>query len=1215
MTTNEWTITAEIATWIEEILRDHVELPFGWAKVEESSKGSRKRRDLTIFNREGKRVLTGEIKMPDSPEGGTPFRESLVLDAHAKADSIGAEYFFTSNINHCVLWKTFEKGKPITERHRQLFNVLPSPIFRSDELEHPLVQDQIKEFLLVFLTRCAAIMSGAETIPSLPLDEKFLQTWELALYQPVALTLCALSDRYDIDKTFTKELDGWMRDEQGWITVHNELVVRDNLERASKLSCYVLANKVIFYKALRRRFSKMKALKVPDELHTGEELHAFFNASFEHAKTVCKDYETIFDGDYGDNLPFLNDAAVESWRELVKQTDAFDFTTLNYEIIGNIFERMLSTDERHKFGQHYTRSEVVDLINAFCIRDANARVMDPACGGGTFLVRAYTRKRELSGGNLKHEELLRQIYGVDISAYPAHLTTINLATRDLIDSANYPLVSRNDFFDIQPGQPIFHLPLGSEAGQMAMLDIGKVDAIVGNPPYIRQEKIGEHNGQKYKDRLREQSLRDAPGSALSGRSDIHCYFFTHGFSFLENGGYMGLLTSSTWLDTSYGFQLQKFLLDNFEIIAIFESECEPWFSEARVTTAATILRRQPDPEKRAANQTKFVLLNKPIADLLAYSTGEQDRLLTFEALRQRVENAVGTDEFTVNLSGKDAMRVGECEITGMRIRVVNQGDLYRLGCAAVPVSEADEEDEEATTETQSNHNGAMPVDTQASNGNGYTGYKWGLFLRAPRIFFTLLRIGGNAFVPLVSIASIKRGVTTGCDKFFFPQDITEECLEQITDRNAFRERYGISRHATDHIRIVRAGDGTVHLIESKYLEPVVFNLMEINSVVVEKERLHKCILRVSEPKYDLKGTYVLKYIRWGEEEEFDERPSCSFRDPWYSIDLPRRSDIFWSKSCRYRHIAVLNQDKLPCNCNLYDVYATDGLNAKHLCSVLNSTVVSLYKHHFGRMMGGDPMLKTEVVDMKMMLVPDPRMASESVKARLASALDSMAQREIGHLVAVDATGDELSGDLAMEDRQQLDNAVLEMIGVADPTERQTLLNELYAEITRLYRAIRIAEKKMQAFRSQTARRGKITPRSIAGEIWEALEHKPYYRTVRDFAVTDDTEEIDLPEGKAAVVDANLWNPAGIKIGRHFLPLEHILRARYVKSLADDGIHGLVDIPNDPAVCSMALNNYAGYKADMDEQFVELAADHTSDEQMQQKVVKELWRLSRNASEG
>ena len=63
--------------------------------------------------------------------------------------------------------------------------------------------------------------------------------------------------------------------------------------------------------------------------------------------------------------------AVRYWRGLINQIHEFDFSKLDYEIIGKIFERLISPDERHKYGQYYTRAEVVDLINSFSIRTGN----------------------------------------------------------------------------------------------------------------------------------------------------------------------------------------------------------------------------------------------------------------------------------------------------------------------------------------------------------------------------------------------------------------------------------------------------------------------------------------------------------------------------------------------------------------------------------------------------------------------------------------------------------------------------------------------------------------------------------------------------------------------------------------------------------------------------------------------------------------------------
>lgn len=671
----EWTFVADVVSWINQILEERKDLPYSRAQVELRKKGKLQRRDLTLYDRQNKQkiVLTGEVKLPDKPDGRNPFQDALVLDAHGKADDVGAEYFITWNVNRCVLWRTFKPGTPITERYIEPYEVLPAPIRKSDELLHPRVQEQIKQFLVRFLERFAAIVTGAEPMVALPLDEKFIVVWEYALEPLVFETLDSINTLYNSDKKFTDSLNKWMRDDQGWIISKDEGVIRENLQSAAKFSCYVLANKIIFYKALRRRFTRMRALKIPKSITTGKELRELLEAYFQHAIETSKDYQTVFKGDFGDNLPFLSDEAVESWRDLTTQTDAFDFTQINYEIMGLIFERMLSPAERHKYGQHYTRSEVVDLINSFCIRNADATVLDAACGGGTFLVRAYQRKSDLSKKTLSHQDNIRQLYGLDISAYPVHLTTINLATRDLIESANYPFVVRNDFFKIKPGDAVFHVPLGG--GQQATwTEIPKVDVFVGNPPYVRQEKIDEYYGKGYKKSLQGLAKKDVPGIEMSGRSDVLCYFFTHGFAFLKEGGYIGLLTSSTWLDTEYGFELQKLFLGNFEIVAILES-WEPWFIGARVTTAVTILHHQPDAEKRNKNLVKFVYFKKSLSDFLSYN-GE-DGKSTYDQFRDFIESLTAeteTDEF--------------------RIRVMAQSDLYGLGITAFTVEEDDDEDEE-----------------------------------------------------------------------------------------------------------------------------------------------------------------------------------------------------------------------------------------------------------------------------------------------------------------------------------------------------------------------------------------------------------------------------------------------------------------------------------------------------------------------------------------
>lgn len=792
----EWEFTADVASRINILLQANPDLPFSEARAEARARGSAKRRDLTLYNRASKPVLTGEVKMPDNPQGRNPFHQTVVEDAHRKADAIGVDYNFTWNVNRFVLWNTYERGKPITERAVEHFSVLPAPIANSDDVLQPRIKTQIDEFLLRFLQRFAALLSGEAPLQLLPLDEKFIIIYEASLEQPVAQTLASISQQYERNREFKRHLDNWMRDEQGWVLSNDEVTVRDNLERAAKFSCYVLANKIVFYKALRRRFTKLRALKVPASLTHGLALGQHLANLFKQAIEVTGDYETVFQGGFGDSLPFVGDGSVESWRDLSEQTDGFDFTQFDHEIIGQIFERLLSTEERHKYGQHYTRSEVVDLINAFCIRTAEARVLDPACGGGTFLVRAYNRKRALSGGQLHHRDLIRQLYGFDVSTYPVHLTTINLVTRDLVDEANYPLVARRDFFRVRRDDAPFVVPFGGRAGQMGMETISKVDVVVGNPPYVEQVKISEYYGAEYKRFLQNEIARkEAPSARLSGRSDLYVFFFPHAATFLEDGGYMGLLTSSTWLDTAYGFRLQKYLLDNFEIIAIIESGSEPWFTAARVTTAATILRKQPDPAKRAANVVHFVKLQRELSDILNGRETDDARQAFFEAMRDQVE------------------RLTENETTAdWRIRCVSQAELFALGQNTASASEDDDEaDDENGTTRQLRERGAE----YDAHPDEYVGYKWGIFLRAPEIFFKLRERAGERLVALTEITEIRYGLKSGADDFFYPVDITEDELERLSVSGEFKEMYGVRPAETSRLRVMRAGDGSVHLIEKE----------------------------------------------------------------------------------------------------------------------------------------------------------------------------------------------------------------------------------------------------------------------------------------------------------------------------------------------------------------------------------------------------------------
>lgn len=1199
---HELTFCSLAAGWMNEVLAARPELAFGQVKIEQSVRGSRTRRDLTIYDRSGGVAITGEVKLPYMPDGMNPYSERVVDDAIKKAVRVGSPFFLTWNVNRLVLWRTDDPGKRLEER--SLYDQTLTRVRDAADLSAPAFQEDVRKGLVQFLERASAAFRGELPLGRKPLDTFFISVLEAGLERPILTVQHAIEKAYIKDGLFKVKLDRWMRDTQGWHLSDDELIQRDNLERAAKFSCYVLVNKIVFYLAMRRRWKSLKMLRLAPSVTNAKTLHAALKMAFADAMRVSRDYETVFQGDFGDEIPFAADDAVPAWRDLLGSIERFDFTSLNYDVIGPIFERLISPEERHRYGQHYTMPEVCDLINVFCIRRADAAVMDPACGGGTFLVRAYARKQYLARASntpLPHTEALNHLFGVDISAYATHLTTMNLATRDLIDDQNYPLVATKDFFDTEPGKPFCTVPMGAGGGggQMMPVMIPRLDAVVGNPPYVRQEEISipptaEFKGRikiaaksleqikkeqrAYKKHLAELARAFAPDIAFSGRSDLHVYFWPHCAKYLKDDSYFGFLTSSGWLDVEYGFALQEFLLRNFAIVAVFESQLEPWFTGARVTTCATILRRERDERKRRDNPVRFVQVRSLMGEVFPRDQSEEERQRAAEALRTRIEG------LTADVTDPH-----------WRVRVVRQGDLWDAGVRNAMVVGKDR----STAREKEDDDDSEPDAAPREGTEHYFGGKWGVYLRAPDLYFELAERYADNLVPLSAIAEVRFGVKTGCDKFFFVRDVTQEHLDGHKSPKAFKSRWGILPFQTDRIRIVRSGDKTDHLVEAKYLEPEVHNLMETNGVYgikINPADLRLQVFLCGDGRSKLKGTHALKYIQWGEREGFDHGSTCAARaasGEWYDLRPGARGDVLWPMAQQYRHLAPLNNRQLVANHNLFDVHANRGVDARVLCGVLNSTLIALHKHLFGRWAGTEGNLKTEVIDVKMIPVPDLRKATPAVAKRIRDALRDMCKRRTRNLT------DEFTDPA----RLALDDAVLELLGIIDGAERTAIRSRLYADMTAMHRIIRGKELRANENKKRTKRGGSPSPEAMASEIWETLDPSLVRKFPEDFygAEIKDAETVELHDGKAKLTAAPLMGKTILQMDGHIVEFDDEGRARVALAAHQCGRRGPILIPRDAHACAAALSRYREYADQLRIEFAQRAAEKTASEKLAARI--------------
>ncbi|RIK73936.1 MAG: hypothetical protein DCC68_24030 [Planctomycetota bacterium] len=1200
-------------------------LPFVEARVEGFGRGASraKRKDLRFFDASGKLALCGEVKLPGTPEGRSAFDDRLFQDAAQKADNEGVQYFFTWNVNEFVLWDRSLWQKPPLERRVRVWKLgillaSPEEVARPDNLEFIRTR-----FLPDLLHDLVDIYTGKRRDWTLPPDDIFIRSLESHLDWPVQLTRSYLIDRCERTRAFDTRVQQWLTG-QDWQFVRNDPEQwRDALTNMAKTLAYIWANRLIFYKALRARFTDLPRLELKQTVKTASAASAAFNRYFERAVERSGDYETLLipnSPDWASEIVFDSANSLDAWRGLLRGLESVDFREVPSDVVGRIFQKLIGPEERHRYGQHFTGDDVVDLINAFCIRHGTDVVFDPACGSGSFLVRAYYRKKWLSPRRT-HLSLLADLFGCDIALYPAHLATLNLAAREISDDANYPRIVRRDFFDGEPGEPFCVIP--DNAGGTQPIALPVLDAVVGNPPYVRQEKIDK-----------QEKLRYAAAAAtkwrdlrLSGRADLHCYFWPVATKLLKSDGYFGFLTSSSWLDVEYGFALQGWLLRHFKILAIMESHAEPWFTDARVKTVVTIVQRCDREAERMANKVRFVRFDRPLREIIGVPAGEN------EAKRQKAVERLRTRILSAEANVEDEQ---------LRIIVRPQRELWADGVRAGTILRNVDDTETADEEHEDDARQSSSV--LARRSGEYVAGKWGRYVRAPDFYFEVMQRFGKRFVALGEIASVRFGVKTGCDAFFMPRDITVEVLKEASTDLAFRRiAGGAPRKDVEQgtLRIVRAGDGSVHAIEAAFLAPEVHSLMNVHRPIVRAKDLDRVVLLVGDSMTKLRGTWVHRYLRYGEQATFTSKKSkavpvprrstCAARDPWYDLTkLVRPGFAFWPMAQQYRHIIAGNPEGLVCNHNLFDLYSANLKRSeeKALWAVLNSTLVGLFKTFYGRFAGTEGNLKTEVVDVNLIEVPDVRGIRPRLAKRLADAVKSMSRRRVGRLVEeqlMDCHSPErarriaggplvLSDELREADRRALDDAVFELLGVTKAAERARLVERLHEGTARHFRAIRVVEiEKMEQRSRNTGRRFSV--QELAADAWDAAE----LLDVRPLAEwLSKRRECDawttIPEERPAMLSPSpMFDPNTVYFGRrggkHIAHMDcgSKAQAMLVVRLANCGISGSVVTPSDESACAAILRAVNERLVNAEKRFRELADARTSDGRLQSQMVEQLLR--------
>ncbi|MGB1205248.1 MAG: HsdM family class I SAM-dependent methyltransferase [Chitinophagales bacterium] len=1016
MSANERTFQGELYRIINNILEKEESILFSKITQEENvgRKGKARFADGKLYSSKDKsNIVLFELKNVswDATE------DALVMDAMMKAFMNGYEYFVTGTPRQLAIYKTFEKGTEIQDRQVKIYTI--SNIRRNNDVLLSNYEKIILPKLKAFLQDLSHIVhdtAEAENIVWTDFDTLYVSKLSTYIIEASADMLDTMYDKITENKTFQKRLKAYLKD-QDIFNINLFFSAEEDSYNVCQLANYLRYLKVLFYVNLQKNVPelKLKELSLPkDSQMLNEALQSRFQDVLKH------DFEMIFTNSILDEFLFT-DAFVPTFKTHIAEMKKLDFKQLNADIIGAIYNTLIDNQEQHDRGQHFTNTNEVDVINAFCINKNTHHIIDTACGAGTFLVRGY-RFLKYFHPEFSHEQLLERLWGIEIATFPVFLASVNLCLLNIKTIDNYPSIIQSDFSEIE-GNKKYKLRKATKKQTLKLKDIRNeirdvqmptFQACVGNPPYIRQELIGN------KERWLTLAEQEHEIKKISKQSDLYVYYLMHTASLLEEGGRLGYVIASAWLDVTYGAGLQKFLLDNFKIIAIIDHQNKRSFETASINTVILILEKCSKNEReRAKNKVKFVRMYQKYEDVLGAITDKNrlDKVFDFVENIEKTKGNRNNKNFTITL--------------------VSQKKLEQQSI----------------------------IDSKYRNG------QWGAkYLRSSKIFNRILQKSSNKLLPLSQIVDIKYGIKSGANDFFYLIDKTADAL--ALDEKKYKAIFGKTKKTDTRTWKKYAWcyskmDKKHYKIERNYLKPLFKSQREAINLAVDIENLQYQILMCSHSKGEMKRRKLklLKYIDAAESLGIHQKPTNQGRktvfrntqEATYWYDLTKTSVvgdfIFPSKiGERYR---LIDNRKALIYCDKVNYAITVKEKYKHLEDIiflmLNSLSFRYFVDLFARQMTGSQTLSdVDVNVVKSTLVINPTLL-EKYTADLALIQEKLTNRE-QHNIAEEAE---------QADKKALDLIILKALGMGE-AERDELYKQAVKYVSdRAKKSKSVKTKKLQ----------------------------------------------------------------------------------------------------------------------------------------------------------
>ena len=488
----------------------------------------------------------------------------------------------------------------------------------------------------------------------------------------------------EVDSEILKEIESW-----------RELLAKNIALRNPDVSIYELnyAVQKIIDRIIFLRICEDRAIEPYGQLQTKAESGDVYTHLLNHFKLAESKYDSgIFDFDTDRITPGLriDDRVLKTIiQSLYYPKSPYEFSVLGVEILGNVYEQFLgkvirlTTGHQAKVetkpevkkagGVYYTPQYIVDYIVKNTVGKliegktpeeiAAIKILDPACGSGSFLIGAYTYLLRyhldwyMGNEPKKHKEavfqvrenewylttaekkriLLNNIFGVDIDPQAVEVTKLSLLLKvlehesresidqqvklglegvlpnlegnvkcgnSLIGPDFYGTGQQETLFDEEEMRRVNVFDWDDEGkGFGGILKKGGFDCVIGNPPYIT---LALGKKQKFVSKEELAYFTDKFQKSSEYKGNTYTLFMDCGLHLLKNNGKLGFIIPNTLLTNHYFRKIREYILDTCKITHIVNIS-DRVFKNAEIGgNVILILELEKNAELRDKNKIMIV---------------------------------------------------------------------------------------------------------------------------------------------------------------------------------------------------------------------------------------------------------------------------------------------------------------------------------------------------------------------------------------------------------------------------------------------------------------------------------------------------------------------------------------------------------------------------------------------------------------------------------